>query len=350
MRWTWAEQVRDTRLPASWSARLDSPVGWRLRRWASPWQPLVWVATGTRPSRIGYAAGPLLALRRRRHSRRSRPVRLCLLEGPVRGARFSPVTAYWVNERSRLVHAVVDEPAGADLVWVHTQDPVPPDVRAWLQEALDGLRVPVLNRLEHHDAYHRADTFVRLRDAGVPVPDPEPSPGDLVVVKGPGQTSRKELTRLRALPAGSRAFGYVDARGPDGLHRRYRAFCWLGVVHAGDVVSSTHWEVGLGTLEGHEPTYALTEQEVDAVRRTGEVLGLDWYCVDLVRRAQDGAPVITDVNVYPTPVVAERVDAALGARGRWHFLDTAPRAGVPEATVPFWPRFDAAVADLVRAG
>jgi hypothetical protein len=45
--------------------------------------------------------------------------------------------------------------------------------------------------------------------------------------------------------------------------------------------------------------------------------------------------------------VAEQVDAALGARGRWHFLDTAARMGVPEPQGPFWPRFDAAIAQLV---
>jgi hypothetical protein len=259
------------------------------------------------------------------------------------------VTAYWVNERSRVAHAVVDEPAGADVVWVHTQDPVPDDVRGWLTERLEAVDVPVLNPLEAYDAYHRADVFRQLRDAGVPVPDPDPAPGDLVVVKGPGQTSRKSLEPLGEVPSGSRAFGYVDARGADGLHRRYRAFHWLGVVHAGDVVSSTHWEVGLSTLEGHEPTWTMTEEEERAVRRTGEVLGLDWFCVDLVRRAGDGRPFVTDVNVYPTPVVSEAVDASLGDRGRWHFLDTSSRLGVPEPQGSFWPRFDAALLALVEA-
>ena len=339
--------MRDTRLPGRWEQRLDGALGWRLRRWASPVQPLVWLATGTPPSRIGYAPGPLLVLRRRRHRRLDRPVRLCLLEGPSRGPRFSPVTAYWVNERSALVHAVVDEPEGADLVWVHAQDPLAPRTRAWLDEVLAGVRVPVLNRPEHYDAYHRPDAFPRLRDAGVPVPDPEPGPDELAVLKGPGQTSPKRLGRAGDVPPGWRAFAYVDARGPDGLSRRYRAFCWLGTVHPGDVLVSSSWEVGLGSMRGHEPTYDLTGPEEDAVRRTGEVLGLDWYCVDLVRRAGDGAPFVTDVNVYPTPVVAQQVDAALGARGRWHFLDTAARSGVPERDGRFWPRFDAAVADLL---
>jgi hypothetical protein len=348
-RWVWSEQVRDTRLPGAWADRLDGRLGWRLRRWASPVQPLVWLATGTPPSRIGYGPGPLTSLRRRRHARAAKQVRLCLLEGPVCGPRFSPVTAFWVNERSRLVHAVVDDPAGADVVWVHTQDPVPPDVRAHLAGVLAGVDVPVLNPLESYDAYHREGTFVRLRDAGVPVPDPEPAPGDLVVLKGPGQTSAKRLEPLTVVPDRWRAFGYVDGRGPDGRHRRYRAFCLLGTVHAGDVVHSTRWQVGLSTLEGHEPTYRLTDEEEQGVRRIGEVLGLDWYCVDFLRRAGDGAPVFTDVNVYPTPVVAEQVDAALGARGRWHFLDTAARMGVPEPQGPFWPRFDAAVAARVGA-
>lgn len=347
--WTWSEQVRDTRLPGRWSARLDSPLGWRLRRWASPLQPLAWLATGTPPSRIGYAPGPLLALRRRRHRRAHRPVRLCLLEGPATGPRFSPVTAYWVNERSRLAHAVVDDIDGADVVWVHSQDPLQPRVRAWLHDVLAGVDVPVLNPPDRYDAYHRPDAFTLLRDAGVPVPDPAPSPGDLVVLKGPGQTSAKRLEPLDVVPEGWRAFGYVDARGDDGLHRRYRAFHWLGVVHAGDVVSSSRWEVGLGSLEGHAPTFTMTDEEVRAVQRVGEVLGLDWFCVDLVRRSGDGAPFVTDVNVYPTPVVAESVDARLGARGRWHFLDTAPRMQVPEPQGSFWPRFDDALARRLRS-
>jgi hypothetical protein len=348
----WSEQVRDTRLPDGWGQRLDTRTGWRLRRWASPLQPLAWLATGTPPSRIGYGPGPLTALRRRRHARAGarKPVRLCLLEGPVRGPRFSPVTAYWVNERSRLVHAVVDEPEGADVLWVHTQDPVAPGVRPALEAMLARARpgAPVLNPLEAYDAYHRPETFPRLREAGVRVPDPQPRPGDLVVVKGPGQMSAKTLGPYRPpLPPGHRAFAYVDARGADGRHRRYRAFHLLGAVHAGDVVSSSAWQVGLGTLEGHEPTYAMTGEEEAQVRRVGEVLGLDWFCVDHVRRSGDGRPVITDINVYPTPVVAERIDAGLGARGRWHFLDTAQRMGVPEPRGPFWPRFDAAVAALL---
>ncbi|NHC45209.1 hypothetical protein [Motilibacter aurantiacus] len=353
MHWVWQELVRDTRLPAPWDRWLDNRPGWRVRRWMSPLQPLCWMATGTPPSRIGYAPGPLTALRRRRQAGLRRPIRLCLLEGPVAGASFGPVTAYWINEHSSVVHAVVDEePERADVVWVHTQDPVPPAVqdavRAGLARARPG--VPVLNRLESHDAYHRADTFCRLRDAGVSVPDPEPRPGDLVVVKGPGQASRKELRRLDGpLPPGHRAFAYVDARGADGLHRRYRAFHFLGVVHATDVIVSTGWEAGLGTLAGHEPVFEMTTQEQEQVQAIGRVLGLDWFCVDFVRRADDGTAVFTDVNVYPTPVVAEFVDAALGTRGRWHFLDTPARMGLAEPQGPFWPRFDAAITRLVAA-
>ncbi|NHC12800.1 ATP-grasp domain-containing protein [Motilibacter deserti] len=353
MHWVWQELVRDTRLPAPWDRWLDNRPGWRLRRWASPLQPLAWLATGTPPGRIGYAPGPLTALRRRRHARAGRPVRLCLLEGPVAGASFGPVTAYWINEHSSVVHAVVDdEPERADVVWVQTQDPVPLHVRTAIRESLSrvGHDVPVLNRLENHDAYHRPDTFARLRDAGVSVPDPEPREGDLVVVKGPGQTSRKELRRLDGpLPAGHRAFGYVDARGADGLHRRYRAFHFLGVVHATDVIVSTGWEAGLGTLAGHEPVFEMSEQEQQQVRTIGRELGLDWFCVDFVRRADDGAAVFTDVNVYPTPVVAEFVDAQLRARGRWHFLDTPARMGLDEPQGRFWPRFDAAVLSLLEA-
>src|SRR4051794_24911476 len=135
--WVWQELVRDPRLPSPWDRWLDNAPGWRLRRYVSPLQPLAWLATGTPPSRIGYAPGPLTALRRRRHRRAFKPIRVCLLEGPVRGASFSPVTAYWINEHSRVAHAVVDDaPERADVVWVHTQGPVPTDVRSRLQESL----------------------------------------------------------------------------------------------------------------------------------------------------------------------------------------------------------------------
>ena len=276
---------------------------------------------------------------------------MCLLEGPTPGARFGAVTAYWVNQHSRLVHAVVDDrPELADVVWVHTQDPVGPAQREAIETALAKVPVgvPVLNALAGYDSYHRADTFARLRAAGVSVPDPDPTVGERAVLKGPGQASEKRLeTFTGELAPGWRAFAYVDARGADGLHRRHRAFHWLGVVHPGDVVGSSHWEVGLGSLHTHEPTFELTAEEVAQVRTIATTLGLDWFCVDFVRRAGDGAAVFTDVNVYPTPVVAEFVDAQLGSRGRWHFLDTAARMGVSEPYGPFWPRFDAAVEALL---
>lgn len=345
----WAEWVRDTRLPGAWERRLDTPAGRVVRALAAPVQPLVWRAAGTPRERIGYAPGPLLWARRREQARWHRPLRLCLLEGPAVGQRFSPFTAHWINERSQVAHAVVDDVRGADVVWVHTQDPIAPRVRAWLQDVVAdvGPDVPVLNPLAAYDAYHQPETFARLRVAGVPVPDPEPAVGDLVVLKAPGQASAVSLGPYDGrLPPGWRAFGAVDARDDDGLCRRYRAYSWLGIVHAGDVIASRLWKAGLATLVAHEPTFVLTAPEEAAVRQLGEVLGLDWFAVDLVRRAGDGAPCITDINVYPTPFIAPFVDERLGCRGRWHVLDTCARLGLQEAQGPFWPRFDAALAAL----
>jgi len=210
--------------------------------------------------------------------------------------------------------------------------------------------VPVINRPEHYDAYHLPGTFERLREAGVRVPDPSPAPGTPAVVKGPGQASRKSLVRFEgSLPPAHRAFAYVDARGDDGLHRRYRAFWWLDGVHPGDVLGAESWEVGLKAYAQHHPTFQLTEDEDRQIRRIADVLQLQWFCVDFVRRAGDGAAVFTDINVYPTPVIAEAIDAQLLARGRWHFLDTAQRLGVSEPHGPFWPRFDAAVVRYISA-
>lgn len=297
---------------------------------------------GVPPSRIGWSSGPLTALRLARHrrlGRQERPVRLVLLERHATGTFFGPPTAFWLNERSRVVRVEVNgPPEDADLVWVFTQDPLAPDARAALEADLARVRpgTPVLNPLSSYDAYHADDCFPRLAAAGVRVPRHVFGPADVgrtrVVYKRQGeQTSRKDLAVYDGPRPGYRAFELVDGRGEDGRWRRYRIFYVAGAVLPTDVIVSGGWEVGLGSLEDLELTFAMTEHERDQVALVAATLGLDAFCVDVLRRAADGLPVVVDVNVYPTMVVDERVSRAFGDVGQWHFWDVPARAGLP------WP-------------
>lgn len=357
MRWDELVNVGELRLPGGLS-RLDAPAnrylgrrsGWRLRRAVSPLQPLAWLAGGTPPSRIGYGPGFLQDRRERQHRGLRRQVRIALLEEHRRGTRFGHALASFINERSRACTAVVNDTEGADIAWVFTQDPIEPGARVRLERAIAALpgHVPVLNPLASHDAYHSDDCFDRLRAAGVGVPRPLGT-ADLgvteVVYKAVGQQpSAKFRSAYRGPVPDHRAFAYVDARGADGRSRRYRAFHVAGMVWTGDVIVSGDWKASLDTLADVEHGFAMTGDEREQIVTLARTLGLDFFCVDYLRRAGDGAPVFVDINVYPTIVIAPFVDRQLGCRGRWPFFDTRARLGLPEADgFGFWEGFDQAL-------
>ncbi len=337
---------------------LDTPLGWKVRRRLSPLAELVWLAGGTPPSRIGYGTGALQALRERRQHRAARPLRLCLLEdNPPGGARFARAQAYWINRRSRACLAVVNQPEGADVVWVFSQDPLSPATRGRLERTLAELPrgTVVLNGLAGYDAYHHDTSFERLRAAGVGVPRTAFGPDDVgrtpVVYKVAGEQScGKELAPWRGPVPGYRAFGYTDGRGRGGLHWRYRAFYAVGVVEPFNAYGSPDWEATYTTRQEVDLAFALTAEERRQIARIGEVLGLDYFAVDFLRRRTDGAPVFVDINVYPTMVGAPAVDRRLGCRGRWHVLDTRTRLGLDEpGATPFWERLDRALLARVAA-
>jgi len=311
---------------------------------------------GVPPERIGWSTGPLTWWRQARHRRLRRPVTLCLLERQRRGTRFADGQAFWFDERFRDVRTVVNRGVEeADLVWVCTQDPLEPDARRALEVDLARVRpgVPVLNPLESYDAYHRDDCFPRLEAAGVRVPRHVFGADDVgrteVVYKRQGeQTSRKARARYDGPRPGYRAFALVDGRGGDGRWRRYRAFHVAGAVFATDAIVSGGWEVGLATLEDVEHVVALTAHEREQVALVAQTLGLDCFCVDLLRRRTDGLPVVVDVNVYPTTVVDERVSRGFGDVGQWHCWDVPARAGLAWADgVDPWRLVEAAL--LARA-
>jgi hypothetical protein len=323
---------------------------------------LRWLLTGTPPGRIGFSPGPLTDLRKARHdlgrALRTRPLRLCLLEHDTSTMFFAEPTAFWINQRSRACWAERNgPPERADLVWVFTQDPLDGGVRDWLDAQLRRVRpgVRVLNPPLVYDAYHEPDCFDRLAAAGVRVPRTTFVPADLgvtpVVYKAVGeQAARKERCPYGGPREGFRAAVAHDSRGPDGRHRRYRAFVLGDLVLPEDVLVADHWNASLRHLVTVERNYTLTELERAQLRLLTATLGLDFACVDYLRERAGGAPVFHDVNVYPTVVGAWQGDMPPGDRGRWHVFDNCARLGLPPpGGRPVWEQVDEELLRLAGA-
>jgi hypothetical protein len=322
-------------------------------------EQIAWLAGGVAPARIGWGPGPLTAWRRARHRRLSRRLRLHLLEYPGGSTRFAAPHAFWINRRSRVCSVTVGgRPEEADVVWVFTQDPLPPAARTRLEAELARLpaAVPVLNPLEVYDAYHQPDAFPRLAAAGVRVPRTAFDEDDVgrtpVVYKAVGeQPARKFLAPYRGPVPGFRAFVFEDARGLDGLPRRYRAFYLAGLIHPHNAITGSTWAVSAHCVEQVEHGYRITAHECEQIGRLATAFGLDFFAIDYLRRRSDGLPVFLDVNVYPTIVAAPELNAVRGDRGQWHVWDTPERLRLrAEGEPSVWERFDEVMLRVVGSG
>jgi len=301
---------------------------------------------------VGHGPQPLTAARTLGHRlrRRRRRLRICLLELPSLGPPIATEHAFWIGQRSRACSATVNRgAAGADVVWVLTQDPLVSEGRRVLEAVLARLpaRVAVLNPPRVHDAYHEEDAFARLAAAGVSVPQTAFGPSDLglpVVFKAAGeQPARKFLAPWRGPVPGYRPFLYEDGRDPNGLWWRYRAYYVAGEVLSGDAVGSPAWEARAERSREVDLAPELRPAERAQIARLARTLELDFFAVDYLRRAGDGTPVFLDVNVYPMVSIARSVTGERGLRGSWHVWEIAERYGAPDPDRSHWERFDAAM-------
>ena len=303
---------------------------------------------------IGWGPGPVTTARRLRHRLLRRPVRLALLEQSDNGTRFAAPHAFWINQRSRVCVARVNDTRGADVVWVLSQDPLPAQAQRSLQCAVDGFsRSVTINPVEAYDAYHRDDAFERLAAAGVRVPRTRFTEDDIgvtpVVYKAQWQQpSAKHRDVYRGPHDGYRAFEYVDGRGADGLSWRYRAFWLRGRAWPNAAMASPEWEVTGRTRTAVDAGFLLTEHERAQLDLLGSALDLDFYAVDFLRRREDGAPVFVDINVYPT-LVDTIGNEERGEQGQWHVFDTRARLGTAAPGEGVWREFDEVMLELARA-
>jgi hypothetical protein len=323
----------------------------------------LWFTLPVDAERIGYGEGPLTWLRQRKHRNSRKQIHICLLDYLPEGGRQSKFTEFWVNERSRICSASMnDRIEDADVVWVYCKDPIPPGKEGGLLRALKRARpgTPIINRPEVYNSYHEEHAFKALGEAGVSVPRSEFSHQDigktLVVYKTKGQHGHapKFLSEYEGIKAGYRAFEFVSSRSLAGLHMRYRAYYLLGAVYPSLLRSSGNWNVYSQTAERTE-TFTMTSNEIDQIRLIAKTLGLQYFAVDYLRRKVDGLPVFVDINLYPDVISKFReVSRKLGYFGRWHTLDTDAQwlSQIAErhqggSERPFWNVFDEAMASFV---
>ncbi len=312
------------------------------------------------PSRTGWGPEPQTTARALAHRRRfararaAGRLRVALLELPHAGPPIGAAHTWWINRRSRACVAALNAaPERADVVWLLSQDPLGAPVRRRLAERLARLPpgVAVVNGPATYDAYHDEDAFARLEAAGVRVPRTRFGPADVgvtpVVHKAAGeQPATKFLAPWGGPVPGYRAFAFEDGRGADGLTWRFRAYHLLGEVLSGDAVGSGRWEARAEGRVAVDVAPELPAHEREQVALLARTLGLDFFAVDYLRRASDGAAVFLDVNVFPMVLLAKDVTRARGLRGGWHVWEAADRFGRPDPGRPHWARVDEALVAL----
>ena len=310
--------------------------------WWLPWVP---------HERVGLEDGPFTWLRESRHARLDRPWTICILEYPRSESRFGRLMACWINDNSRCFRAVVNrEVESADIVWVHTQDPLDLDAKRAISHALAKApgRAAVINHPDHYNAYHEPRCFERLRAAGVGVPrtEPELQVGEPVVYKAIGQQmATKYLDTYSGTRPGFRAFEFIDARIGD-EYRRYRAHYMCGFIRPSGVLVSYDWNVHLAASHDREFTFVMPLEECEQLELLAKTLGLDYFAVDYLRKGGDGEAIFVDINVYPT--IGLR-NLGLRSYGYSHTFDIRARVGIEEPMGCSTPEFfDRAFQPLVH--
>lgn len=323
---------------------------WRFTDLCLQW---FWFVTPVDRSRIGYDRGPLTWRRVAGHRRLKRRIHICLIDIYPGGGKFGKFACFWINERSKICSASVNERIEeADVVWIYSQDPLPDTAKAELVRILKKKKpgTPVVNHPDVYNGYHEDRCFKALRDAGVGVPRSEFTDADIdktpVVYKAIGRHgSSSTLSLYRGPMKGFRAFEYCESRGADGIFKKYRAFCMLGRVIPRHLLLGHDWNVHRETSTKAIYGFCITEIETKMIRLIAQTLNLQFFAVDFIRRDPDSLPVFTDINVYPLLMELTETVRGNGYYGRWTIFDISFRLCMHDRPKKsFWEMFDEAMA------
>lgn len=309
-----------------------------------------WWLAGLDPSSIGFdERGLLTRLRMRRHRTSRRRFHVGLLTGGTRFPNIVDLHLFWLNERCPNVRFSRDGVGGeADMLWVYSQDPLTAaasqDIAERIAAARRGIRV--VNAPAAYDFFHREDSFERLERAAVPVPKWRFGPEDEgrpVMWKATGrQSSTIGPEPYDGERPGWQPLEFIDTRGADGLHGRYRVFFLLGEIFLASAFRSRSPIVRYKNAVKIDRTWQAGEDLYAPVRALATVSGLDFFAADFVRRGDRGPPVFTDVNVFP--MLKDKRSPAV-RRGRGHDFDALRPATTPETP---WQVVERTVAEASR--
>lgn len=322
---------------------------WRLKDNFFQW---FWTVSHVDKRHIGFDRGLLTWLRVRKHRQLKRRIHICLLDICPGGGKFGRFTAFWINERSRVCSASVNKRIeDADVLWVYSQDPLPPDSKEELLQMIKKAKegTPVINHPDVYNSYHEEYAFRALENAGVSVPRSMFTERDvgktLVVYKISGKHwSPKFLSLYRGPIEGHRPFEFIDSKGPDGLYRQHRVLYVAGIIHPNYVAFSHKWNVERTNREHFEYTFEMIPVETESIHLIARVLNIQYFSVDYLRRSSDNLPFFTDINVYPLPIDFTETAREFRYYGRWHLADNRLRLGMSEPSGrPFWEKFDEAM-------
>ncbi|HMK50412.1 MAG TPA: hypothetical protein VK435_10195 [Thermodesulfovibrionales bacterium] len=316
----------------------------------------LWLMLRIQPKSIGFDAGLLTWLRERRHHRLRRPIHICLLENyPVEG-RFGRFMKFWINERSYICSASLNERVeDADIVWVFSQDPLPPDTKEEVLLTLKKARsgAVVINHPSVYNSYHEISSFRLLDKVGIGVPRTEFDARDIgktmVVYKmADKQSSPKFLSLYKGEVAGFRAFEFIDSRTSEGLYRKYRVLYIAGVIFPEFILYSDQWNVIWKSKKDIECLFEIQPVEAEMVHKIADALKIQYFTIDYVKKISDGSRVVTDVNVYPLPIAYTEAVSKRGYYGRWLRFDDDLWSRTNRSPGLFWNKFDQAMENLVR--
>lgn len=308
-----------------------------------------WWALRVPADRMGYdRRGLYTALKSRAHARLEREVHIGLLTGGLRFPNIIGLHAYWANEQLKRCRVSVDpEPSTADVLWIYSQDPLPPERRCRIEDAIARARpgTPVINRPETYDFYHAEDAFLRLEAAGVPVPRSTfgaVDHGVKVIWKPVGmQSTTRGPVSYEGDIDGERAFEYLDIAEADRGFSRYRACYFLGEVFAASCMRADEPIVRYRNAREIDATWLLTSAEIGHIRRIAAVSGLDFFTVDFLRRPQDQSPVFVDINSF----TMLKDSSPPGYYGHQHDFDSMrPADGGPRGA---WRGVEQRILDLI---